>query len=185
MQPVATPTELSRFRTAADFFIFEPIYTVCPFQRDSDVRDLTVHGVKSCHRTDYSGLPLYLLIRMHGEDLQIWSDFSLKYSTKFTNPIINITCLLMGSRDSSVGIATGYVLDDQGGGSSSPGRVKNFHFSILSRSALGSPSYKMGTEGSFPGVKRQGREADHSPPTSAEMKKMWIYTSTPLHVFMA
>jgi hypothetical protein len=35
-----------------------------------------------------------------------------------------------GSRDSSVSIGTGYRLDDQGGGSSSPGRVKNFHFSI-------------------------------------------------------
>jgi hypothetical protein len=46
-------------------------------------------------------------------------------------------------------------------------------------------SYKMGTEGFFPKVKRQGREADHSPPTSAEVKKMWIYTSTPLYVFMA
>jgi hypothetical protein len=41
-------------------------------------------------------------------------------------------------RDRSVGIATGYGLDDQGGGSSSPGRVKNFHFSISSRLALGS-----------------------------------------------
>jgi hypothetical protein len=29
---------------------------------------------------------------------------------------------------------------------------------------------------------RQGRETDHSPPTSAEVKKMWIYTSTPLYV---
>jgi hypothetical protein len=28
----------------------------------------------------------------------------------------------------------------------------------------------MGTRGSFPGVKRQGREADHSPPFSAEDK---------------
>jgi hypothetical protein len=37
-----------------------------------------------------------------------------------------------GSRDSSVGIATGYGLDDQ------RGRVKNFHFSISSRPALGS-----------------------------------------------
>jgi hypothetical protein len=46
-------------------------------------------------------------------------------------------------------------------------------------------SYKMGTGGSFRGVKRQGREADHSPPTSAEVKIMWIYTSTPLYVFMA
>jgi hypothetical protein len=32
---------------------------------------------------------------------------------------------------------------------------------------------------------RQGREADHSPPTSAEVKKMWIYTSTLPYVFMA
>jgi hypothetical protein len=41
----------------------------------------------------------------------------------------------------------------------------------------------MGTGGSFPGVKRKGREADHSPPASAEVKKMWIYKSTPLYVF--
>jgi hypothetical protein len=33
-------------------------------------------------------------------------------------------------------------------------------------------SYTMGTGGSLPGVKRPGREADHSPPTSAEVKKM-------------
>jgi hypothetical protein len=43
----------------------------------------------------------------------------------------------------------------------------------------------MGTGSSFPGVKRQGREDDHSPPTSAEVKKMWIYTSTPPYAFMA
>jgi hypothetical protein len=35
-------------------------------------------------------------------------------------------------------LATGYGLDDQGGGSSSPGRVKYFHFSISSRPARGS-----------------------------------------------
>jgi hypothetical protein len=35
------------------------------------------------------------------------------------------------------------------------------------------------------GVKQQGREADHSPPTSSEVKKMWIYTSTPQYTFMA
>jgi hypothetical protein len=28
-------------------------------------------------------------------------------------------------------------------------------------------------------------EADHSPPTRAEAKKMWIYTSTPSYAFMA
>jgi hypothetical protein len=45
--------------------------------------------------------------------------------------------------------------------------------------------YTMGTGGSFPGVNRPGREADHSPPTSAEVKEMWIYTSTPPYAFMA
>jgi hypothetical protein len=39
--------------------------------------------------------------------------------------------------------------------------------------------YTMGTEGAIPGVKRPEREADHSPPTSAEVKKKWIYTYTP------
>jgi hypothetical protein len=34
-------------------------------------------------------------------------------------------------------------------------------------------------------VKRPRREADHSPPASAEVKKMWIYISTPLYAFMA
>jgi hypothetical protein len=37
----------------------------------------------------------------------------------------------------------------------------------------------MGTGGSFPGVKQPGREAHHSSPASAEVKKMWIYTSAP------
>jgi hypothetical protein len=34
-------------------------------------------------------------------------------------------------------------------------------------------------------VKRPGREADHSPPPSAEVKNVWSYTSTPQYVFMA
>jgi hypothetical protein len=90
--------------------------------------------------------------------------------------------------DSSVGIATGYGLEDQGGGgSSSPGRVKIFSllYIVQTGSGVHPTSYKMGTGGSFPEVKRQGREADHSPPTSAEVKNMWIYTSTSLYVFMA
>jgi hypothetical protein len=34
------------------------------------------------------------------------------------------------------------------------------------------------------GVQELGREVDHLPPTSAEVKKMWIYSYTPLYVFM-
>jgi hypothetical protein len=36
-----------------------------------------------------------------------------------------------------------------------------------------------------PRVKQQGREADHSPLTSVEVKKMWIYTPTTPYAFMA
>jgi hypothetical protein len=46
-------------------------------------------------------------------------------------------------------------------------------------------SYTMGNGSAFPGVKRSGREDDNSPPTSAGVKKMWIYTSTPPYAFMA
>jgi hypothetical protein len=47
-------------------------------------------------------------------------------------------------------------------------------------------SYLMGFGAFFsPGVKRQGREADHSPPISAEVKKTWIYTFSYPHIFMA
>jgi hypothetical protein len=40
--------------------------------------------------------------------------------------------------------------------------------------------YEMGT-----GIKRPGREADHSPPCSADVTNAWCYTSTPRYVFMA
>jgi hypothetical protein len=83
------------------------------------------------------------------------------------------------SWDSSVGIATGYRLDDRRDRSSSRGKVKNFLFSTPSRPVND-------TGGSFPpGVKQPGSEVDHSPPSSAEVKKMWIYTTSPLYAFMA
>jgi hypothetical protein len=42
-----------------------------------------------------------------------------------------------------------------------------------------------GVGGYFPGGKAAEPEANHSPPASAEVKKMWIYTSTPPYAFMA
>jgi hypothetical protein len=36
-----------------------------------------------------------------------------------------------------------------------------------------------------PGIKRQGLEADHSPPSTAEVKKTQICASTPPYAFMA
>jgi hypothetical protein len=70
--------------------------------------------------------------------------------------------------------------------SSSPRKVKNFLFSTSSRPTVGptQPHIQWVPGPLSPGVKRQGREADHSPPTSAEVKKMRIYTSTPPDTFM-
>jgi hypothetical protein len=44
--------------------------------------------------------------------------------------------------------------------------------------------YTVRTGDSFPGD-RPGREANHSPSSSAEIKNAWSYTSTPKYVFMA
>jgi hypothetical protein len=78
-----------------------------------------------------------------------------------------------------VGTGTALRAGWRSGGSSSRGRVKNFHFSRLSRPVLGPTQH--GYRGLFlrGGVKRQAREADHSPATSTETKKTWY-----LYIFM-
>jgi hypothetical protein len=81
---------------------------------------------------------------------------------------------------------TDYGLDDRGVGV----RVLvGQEFSLLRVVETGSgvhpTSYPVGTGALSPGVKRQGREADHSTPAIAEVKKMRIYTSTPPYAFMA
>jgi hypothetical protein len=90
---------------------------------------------------------------------------------------------LVKSCGSSVGIALGYGLDDQGSGVRFPEGAGNFslHHRIQNGSGSHPASYPIGTRGSFPGVKRLGREANHSPPSSAEVKNAWSYTSTPLN----
>jgi hypothetical protein len=73
-----------------------------------------------------------------------------------------------------VGIATGYGLDDRG---------------VVVRVAVGlrifSTSYRPALGSTQPPIQWvPGCEAD-LPPASAEVKKMWIYTSTPPYAFMA
>jgi hypothetical protein len=44
--------------------------------------------------------------------------------------------------------------------------------------------YTVGTRGSFPGVKRPGREADHSSLSSAEVKEcVELYLFSPIHLY--
>jgi hypothetical protein len=90
------------------------------------------------------------------------------------------------SRDSSVGIATGYWLENREVGVRVPVKVKNFLFFTSSRPALGptQPPIQWVPGALSQGVKPPGREADHSLSASAEVKKTWIYTSTPPYAFM-
>jgi len=57
--------------------------------------------------------------------------------------------------------------------------------SVQTGSGAHPPSYPMDTGTLSPGVKRPGLEADHLPPSSAEVKNRWSYTSTPPYVLMA
>jgi hypothetical protein len=60
-----------------------------------------------------------------------------------------------------------------------------FTFTTVSRPALGSihPLIQWVLEVLYPGVKRSGREAGHTPPSSADVKNAWSYTST-LPIFL-
>ena len=73
----------------------------------------------------------------------------------------------LNGRDSSVGIATRYGLD--GPGIESRCGVQFFP-PVQTGPGAHPASCTMGT-GSFPGVKRPGRGADHPPPSSAEVMK--------------
>jgi hypothetical protein len=76
------------------------------------------------------------------------------------------------SRGSSGSIVSDYGLDDRAIGVRSPAGVKDFSFILCVQTDSGAhpDSCTMGTGGPFPGLKvRPGRDADHSPPFSAEL----------------
>jgi hypothetical protein len=93
---------------------------------------------------------------------------SSSFLISFSFPTAFLSLFSMSSY--TVGLATGYRLDGRG---SVPGRGTDF--SILHSAHTGSgshpASYPMGTGALFLGIKRPGTEADHSPPSSAEVKK--------------
>jgi hypothetical protein len=82
------------------------------------------------------------------------------------------------------GIALGYGLDGRGFESQQSLGIFLFAVSIpVLRPTQPRTQWVSGTI--FLGVKRPGREADHSPPSSAEVKNTWSYTSVPQYAFMA
>jgi hypothetical protein len=70
-------------------------------------------------------------------------------------------------------------LDGWGLGVLAPTRTRNVSPLLSGQTVLGSHQPPVQW---IPRVKRPGREADHSHPTSAEVKNTWIFTSTPLYV---
>jgi hypothetical protein len=82
------------------------------------------------------------------------------------------------NRDISVGIALGYGLDDRGSRVRFPAGVGNYSLHHRVRTAVG-PTQPRIQWAFFLGVKRPGSEADHSPPSSAEVKNAWSFTTTP------
>jgi hypothetical protein len=99
--------------------------------------------------------------------------------------IFVIISTIFFSANTVVGIETGYGLHDREVGIRVPVGSRFFTSPIVQTgSGVHPASYTLGIRGPLPEVKRPGCEADHSPPTSAKVKKMWIYTSIPPYVFI-
>jgi hypothetical protein len=88
----------------------------------------------------------------------------------------------MKLRDSSVGIATDYGLNDRMIGVRIPAGAGNFSLRLRVQTSSGAhpASYLMDTGTLSLRVKWPGREADHSPPSSAGVKN-----THPQYAFMA
>jgi len=55
----------------------------------------------------------------------------------------------------------------------------SLHYHVQTNSGAHPASYPVGTRGLSLGLKWPGREANHSPQSSAEVRNAWRYTSTP------
>jgi hypothetical protein len=106
-----------------------------------------------------------------------------KISNPLTTLLLNSIIGEVKSRDGSVGIALGYGLDDRGSRFRLPVEAGNFslHYRVQNGSGAHSASYPKGTRGSFLwGIKRPGREADTSLPSSAVVKeRVELYLHSP------
>jgi hypothetical protein len=117
------------------------------------LKSIILHGVGS----QFTLRPVYKCIKL----ISVASS-CLKYSTTPDR-----------SRVSSGSIVSDYGLDDRAIGVRSPAGGKDFSssFCVQTGSGVHPASCPMGAGGPFPGGKaRPGRDADHSPPSSAEVK---------------
>jgi hypothetical protein len=101
----------------------------------------------------------------------------------FSKDTLTAETLGIYSQDSAVSIATGNGLDNQKVGVQVPVGAKILTSPCCAGWLWGPPSQWVLRDLS-PGIKRPEREADHSRPTSADVKKTWVSTSTRPYIFM-
>jgi hypothetical protein len=100
---------------------------------------------------------------------------AVEFSNLIVTTYIQISNVLYSnirSLVSSDSIVSDYGLDDRAIGIRSPTGAKDFSSILCVQAGSGAhpASFPMGTGGPFPGGKaRPGRDADHSPPSSAEV----------------
>jgi hypothetical protein len=100
------------------------------------------------------------LFHFHGLGVCIFYDTNTKFEVE-------------QSRDSSVGIALGYGLDDRSSRVRFPAENISLHHRVQNGSGAHPASYPMATRGSF-----LGREADHHLHLVPRSKNEWSYTPT-------
>jgi hypothetical protein len=108
---------------------------------------------------------------------QVWHPY------KTTDRIMALCILTFGSRGSSVSVVSRYGLDDRAIEVRSPAESKEFSSILCDQTGSGAhpTSCPMGTRGPFPGGKAPaGLDADHSPPSSAEVDNEWVGSLPPL-----
>ena len=134
-------------------------------------------GTLYAHTINVGKLLMYMLVRGFTQ-LAETSYCHVEYSVSLERPFIfnlDVIQCFYGGRDSSVGIATRYWLDGP--------RIEFRWWVKLSAPVQTGPaaypaSCTMGT-GSFPGVKRPGRGADHPPPSKCrgqERVGLYLYS---------
>jgi hypothetical protein len=113
----------------------------------------------------------------------------LLYVSSLQNDIHFCSAFLcyLKSRDSSVGTALGYGLDDRGSRVRFPTGAGNFslHHRVQNGSGAHPASYPVVTRGSFAWVKLLNLNLTNHLHIVSRSKNAWSYTFTPPYVFMA
>jgi hypothetical protein len=138
------------------------------------------------HIPKFSDISCFMLL--HSKFIKLWLCSTLSWGRPCVDEerdclepgqVLNLShdLLLQGS---SVGVVPGYGMDDRGVG---------VWVQVEARiSSSQSPDWLWGPPSflyDYLGVKRPGRGSGHLPPTSADVKNTWIYTSTPPYAFVA